>query len=37
LARAREFDIHNIVPQYEEYYERVLEESRTRTKLKVIA
>jgi N-acetyl-alpha-D-glucosaminyl L-malate synthase BshA len=23
LARAKEFDIHNIVPQYEEYYQRV--------------
>ncbi len=28
LARAKEFDIKNIVPMYERYYERVLEASR---------
>jgi hypothetical protein len=26
LAQAMKFDIHNIVPQYEELYKKVLEE-----------
>jgi N-acetyl-alpha-D-glucosaminyl L-malate synthase BshA len=37
LARAKEFDIHNIVPHYERYYEQVLEESRSEARRKVIA
>ena len=30
LARAKEFDIHHIVPHYEAYYKRILSESKQR-------
>jgi len=36
LARAKEFDIHNIVPHYEAYYKRVLAESKLAHKAVVV-
>ncbi len=36
LKRAKEFDVHNILPQYEDYYREVVEKTRSRKATEVI-